>query len=148
MTNNVNHQPTKNEIGVKLMIPIIPYIPPSQKGQKPNLIAFIVSSFLLLFLTLALVAFPLLNGMSFNMVFVVLGIIIFIASFIPMFVFLESKQTSSDTGKQVRYVSRPSQSLQPTWENQPQNKYEYCLNCGSLVDRSDFFCATCGSRLK
>ncbi len=130
------------------MIPIIPYIPPRQKGQKPNLVAFIVSSFLLLFLMLVLVGFPFLNGMSFNMVFVVLGIIIFIVSFIPVIVFLESKQTSPDTEKQVRYVSRPSQSLQPTWEKHSQTNYEFCVNCGSLVDTSDFFCATCGTRLK
>ena len=130
------------------MIPIIPFIPSSQKGQKPNIVALIVSSFLLLFLTLALVGFTFFNGMSFNMVFVVLGIIILITSFIPMIVFLESKQSCHDTEKQVRYVSHQSQSLQPTWNKHSQTNYEYCFNCGSLVDISDFFCAICGSRLK
>jgi hypothetical protein len=103
---------------------------------------------LLLSLALAFIGFTFLNGMSINMVLVILGVVVLIASFIPMIVILGSKETKKESDRQLRYVARPSQSLQQTWENHSQNKHKYCIDCGSLVDFSDFYCATCGSRLK
>jgi hypothetical protein len=148
LTNNVNHHTKIIENGEKLVIPIIPFIPPSQKGQKPNLVALLASSFLLIFLALGLVGFTLLNGMSISMIFAILGIIIVIASLIPMIVLLESKQSNSGTETPVRYVSRRPQPSEPTWTDHSKSRYEYCIDCGSLVDPTDFFCATCGLRLK
>ena len=129
------------------MIPIIPYIPPQQRGQKPNSLALLSGTFLLLSLVLAFIGFMFFNGMSFDIAFVILGIIILIASFIPLIVALESKQSKSKIERPMRSVSRPYQLVQQTWDHHSQTKHEYCVNCGSVVDSSDFFCVTCGTRL-
>ncbi len=130
------------------MIPIIPYVPPSQRGQKPNLLALIASIILLLFLMFGLIGFTFMNGMSINLVFVVLGIIVLIASFIPIIVVIGSRNSNTHSDYVTTHRPNPPKLSHSTWTEHSKSKFEYCTNCGSLVDFSDFFCTNCGVRLK
>ncbi len=130
------------------MIPIIPYIPPSNDGQKPNLVGLLIASFLLIFLALGMIGIIFVKEISISSVFVILGIIMIIASVIPIIVVLESKQSNRATGRSIKYKVSPSNHLQTEWIDHSRLKYDYCSDCGSIVNRNDFFCTTCGNRIK
>jgi hypothetical protein len=138
------------------MIPIVPYIPPGKKGQKPNSLLLAVSILLFLLLGFLIMAFSVNSDFSINWLFIILGVISLIAILIPILVAVESNQNSTPQEKPAIVNSAKYQTSvsQPTWEK-PFSSYrshpptrQYCTNCGSLVDKMDFFCASCGERLE
>ena len=131
------------------MIPIIvpPIIPSLDKDpyrRRPNILGILLSMFILS-IGIFIAFFLFLTG-EFSSPIPILGIIILlivISMGLVVFTIVEPSVSHSESERE-EYRQRPSPIKNYTRD---RRNSEYCPECGTLVELSDRYCTTCGSRL-
>ena len=131
------------------MIPIIvPFIPSSDRdhdGRRPTVLGILLSV-IILSIGLFLAFFLFLTG-EFSSPMTIISVIMLLMVVCMSLVFATMIGTSTRSQTSEREEYRIRQPPIRDFDRDRRDK-EYCPGCGTLVDFSDSFCATCGSRLQ
>ena len=130
------------------MIPInVPIITSSDKrtnGRRPSKIGILISAILLS--TGTFLAFFLFLTEGTSSPLPVIGLIIMFMAVIMGLILFSVEEISETSSETERMDNRKAHNI--SWDSdRSRRNTEYCPECGSLVEFSDSYCATCGSRL-
>jgi hypothetical protein len=129
---------------IPIIGPIVPIIPRDHDGRRPNIFGILLSV-IILSVGIFLAFFLFLTGeFSSPMTIISVVMLLMVVCMGLIFATMAGTSASSHGSEREEYHRR-----QPPIRNysKERREREYCPECGTLVDFSDSFCTTCGSRL-